>query len=104
MPTIEPGKGVTVINVYRLDPANWDELVELVKQGIETIRNVPGFVSASIHRSFDSTRLTNYNQWRDEAAAKAARDVPAFVELQQHIQQIAQGDPALYTVEYSVEA
>jgi len=102
MPTIEPNKGVTVINVYRVDSAKWDELAELIRQSIDVIRTAPGFVSANIHRSLDSTRLTNYNQWRDEASAKAARDIPEFIELQQKIQQIAQGDPALYTVEYSV--
>jgi hypothetical protein len=40
------------------------------------MRHVPGFVSASIHQSFDGTRVVNYAQWRSRADFEALRQNP----------------------------
>jgi len=56
-------KLITLINVFTVEPANQRQLVELLAQATETsVRHAPGFVSASLHRSLDGTRVTMYAQ------------------------------------------
>jgi hypothetical protein len=42
----------------------------------ETIRYVPGFVSANLHVNFDPTQVFNYAQWKSREAITAARENP----------------------------
>jgi antibiotic biosynthesis monooxygenase (ABM) superfamily enzyme len=54
---------VTLINVFTVEPANQRWLVELLTQATEvSVRRAPGFVSASLHRSTDGTKVTMYAQ------------------------------------------
>jgi len=67
-------KVVTLVNVFTVKAENQQRLVDLLIEATEqTMRNLPGFVSANIHKSFDGTRVVNYAQWRsreDFAALK----------------------------------
>jgi len=81
------GKGgpvVTLINVHICRPQDQERLVSLLVEGVEAIyRHVPGFVSASIHKSLDGVRVTNYAQYESQEAVAAAWShpaVPAFAE------------------------
>ncbi|MGH7866163.1 MAG: antibiotic biosynthesis monooxygenase [Candidatus Dormibacteraceae bacterium] len=43
---------MTLINVFTVDPEKQDRLVKLLDTATEeTIRHLPGFISANIHRS-----------------------------------------------------
>jgi quinol monooxygenase YgiN len=66
MTTISASSDVmTLINVFTVEPANQRRLVELLTEAIEvSLRRAPGFVSASLHRSTDGTKVTMYAQWR----------------------------------------
>jgi heme-degrading monooxygenase HmoA len=56
---------VTLINVFEVPAHRQDALIELLEKAtVEVMRNLPGFVSANIHRSLDGTRVANYAQWR----------------------------------------
>jgi hypothetical protein len=56
---------VTIINVFTVAPANQHRLVELLTQATESsVRHVPGFLSAALHRGMDGTKVTMYAQWR----------------------------------------
>ena len=57
MITISKGaKLVTLINVFTVDPANQQRIVDLLARATESsVRYVPGFVSATLHRSLDGT-------------------------------------------------
>jgi quinol monooxygenase YgiN len=56
---------VTFINVFTVDPSNQRQLMELLARATETsVRHAPGFISASLHRSLDGTKVTMYAQWR----------------------------------------
>jgi quinol monooxygenase YgiN len=58
---------VTLINVFTVDPSNQQELIDLLARATETsVRDVPGFVSAALHRSVDGTKVTMYAQWKSE--------------------------------------
>jgi len=59
---------VTAINVFTVDPSNQQELVDLLAHATETsVRDVPGFVSAALHRSVDGSKVTMVAQWRSAA-------------------------------------
>lgn len=93
--------GVTLINVYEVEPETQKALTDLISRLTEeTIRHRPGFISVNIHASLDGTRVVNYAQWASQA------DFQAFVtspEAQTQVQQFAalakSVSPALYRVE-----
>jgi len=63
---------VTLINVFTVDPADQQRLVELWQRATdEVMRHLPGFVSANVHRSLDGTKVVNYAQWESEDAFRA---------------------------------
>jgi quinol monooxygenase YgiN len=66
MATIAKGSYVvTLVNVFTVTADNQERLAKLLVDATEkTMQFVPGFVSASIHKSFDGTKVINYAQWR----------------------------------------
>jgi quinol monooxygenase YgiN len=58
-------KILTLINTFTVEPVNQKQLVELLTLATETsVRKKQGFISASLHRSIDGTKVTMYSQWR----------------------------------------
>jgi quinol monooxygenase YgiN len=78
MATIEKDKNVmTLVNVFTVKPEKQAELADLlVRATEETMKDLPGFVSASIHRSLDGTKVINYAQWRSKADFEALKANP----------------------------
>jgi|ERR1700733_2408981 len=100
MTTISPShKYVTLINVFTVEPANQQRLVELLARATETsVRHAPGFVSASLHRSLDGTKVTMYAQWRSAEDYQAMRENPAPLPYLQQALAIAKFEPGMYEV------
>jgi quinol monooxygenase YgiN len=89
----------TLINVFTVAPNDQQRLVDLLTTATErTIKHLPGFVSASIHKSTDGTRVVNYAQWHSPGDLDAMLKNPAAQEHIKPIMQIAQADPHLYEV------
>ncbi len=58
-------KILTLINVFTVDPIYQEQLVELLTLATESsVRKMQGFISSSLHRSIDGTKVTMYAQWR----------------------------------------
>jgi len=78
MVVIDPAKKLlTLINVVEVEPDRCDEVVRMFVAATENvISGLDGFVSSSIHRSIDGTRVINYAQWENEAALEASRNHP----------------------------
>lgn len=101
MTTIDTdGRYATLINVFTVAPERQQELVDLLVEATEkVIRHVDGFVSATIHASTDGVRVTNYAQWRDEAAFQAMLADPVAREHMSQASDVATSfEPHLYTV------
>ena len=80
-------KLMTLVNVFTVDPEKQEELAGLlVRATDETMKNLPGFISASIHRSLDGRKVVNYAQWRSQADFLALKDNP---EAQPHMKAAA---------------
>ena len=98
--TISPSrKLVTLINVFTIKPANQRQLLELLARATETsVRHAPGFISASLHRSLDGTKVTMYAQWRSVEDYQAMRENPAPLPYLQQALAIAKFEPGMYEV------
>jgi quinol monooxygenase YgiN len=93
------GNVVTLINVFTVDPANQQRLVELLTRATEiSVRHAPGFVSASLHRSTDGTKVTMYAQWRSAEDYQAMRHDPTPLPFLQEALTIATFEPGMYEV------
>ena len=103
MTTIAENAGfVTAINVFTVDPSNQHRLLELLAGMTESsVRDLPGFVSAALHRSVDGCRVTMYAQW-DSAQHyqdyQAMRSKSGGSSEVTEILAIARFDPATYEV------
>lgn len=71
MPIIVPRTPViTQINVFTVPPERQQPLIEHLARAAAVASEVDGWLSASLHRSLDGTRVVNYAQSADEAAAR----------------------------------
>ena len=59
-----------------------------------SVRRAPGFVSASLHRSTDGTKVTMNPQWRSIDDYQAMRQDPAPLTFLQEALTIAKFEPA----------
>lgn len=69
MTTLDPKDDyVVLINTFTVEPNHADELLTVLSQATEKgMRQMPGFVSASLHLSHDKRHIANYAQWRSQA-------------------------------------
>jgi quinol monooxygenase YgiN len=100
MPVIVKGDRVaTVINVFTVAPADQARLVELLTKATQSsVRHVPGFLAAALHRSLDGTKVTMYAQWRSVEDYQRMRSRPDTSPFLAEAVTIATFDPGLYEV------
>jgi quinol monooxygenase YgiN len=90
---------VTLINVFTVEPENQQKLLELLARATETsVRHAPGFISASLHRGLDGTKVTMYAHWRSVEDYQAMRQNPAPQPYLRQALDIAKFDPGTYEV------
>ena len=95
---------VTLINVFIVTPENQQKLIDMLIEATQkTMKHVPGFVSASFHKSADGTRVANYAQWRRAEDFEAMLRDPRAAEHMKPIMEIATYDAHLYEVVDSFE-
>ena len=105
--TLDPDAGyVTIINTYAVAPERAEELLDaLVRATADTLRYVPGFVSANFHMSLDRTQVVNYAQWQSREAIAAAGADPEVAGRIREVAQIAGSfTPILYKFRQSLTA
>lgn len=91
---------VTLINVFIVDPANQDKLVQILTEATEKVmRHLKGFISANLHKSLDGVRVVNYAQWASKEDFEAIFRNPAALEhMEQAKALVASFDPHLHHV------
>jgi quinol monooxygenase YgiN len=90
---------ITLINVFTVEPANQQRLIELLTEATNvSVRQAPGFVSASLHRGTDGTKVTMYAQWRSLDEYQAMRQDPVPLPFLQEALKIAKFEPGIYEV------
>ena len=100
MLTITAGdRPMTAINVFTVAPADQARLVELLTRATDdSIRHVPGFVAAALHRSHDGTKVTMYAQWATPEDYARMRDRPDASPFLAEALTLARFDPGFYDV------
>ena len=90
---------LTLINVFTVEPVNQQKLVDLLSLATEsTVKNITGFISSSLHRSLDGTKVTMYAQWKSmEDYQKMRNNSTASPYLQQALE-FAKFEPGMYEV------
>lgn len=89
----------TVINVFEVEAANQDELVNLLVEGADkVVRHRPGFVSANILASRDGSRVVNYAQWRSPADLEAILTDPEVQAYGRKAAALGRPAPTVYSV------
>ena len=92
-------KYLTLINVFTVEPINQQRLVDLLTlatQGI--VQHITGFISASLHRSLDGTKVTMYAQWRSLEDYQNMRNNSTASPYLHEALTFAQFDPGMYEV------
>jgi heme-degrading monooxygenase HmoA len=104
MATIGTDRSVlTLVNVFTVAPENQHELVDLLRKATEsTMRHLPGFISATIHRSLDGAKVVNYAQWRSREDFAALMSHPEAVTHMKAAAVLASFDPILCEVVESI--
>ena len=64
----------TVIIIFTVQPEQQQELIEVIKEFLATVKTQPGFVSANLHKSTDGVKVANYAQWSSRSAFEAFRN------------------------------
>lgn len=89
---------VTLVVVFSVDPAQQQKLIEDIIENLETVvKKHSGFVSSSIHKSIDGSRVVNYVQWKTREDFEAyLKNSPRFATSALK----APPDMKIYEVEY----
>ncbi len=89
-----------MINIFTLkEPANQQRLVALLVEATDTtMKRLPGFISANIHRSLDGKKVINYARWRTKADFEAIRKDPSAAGHMKAAAELAEFEPIVCEV------
>jgi hypothetical protein len=73
---------ITLINVFTVEPVN----------------RAPGFMSSTLHRSVDGTKVTMYAQWRSAKDYQAMRQGSGSLPFLQEALIIARFEPSIHEI------
>ena len=99
--TIAPEKDstVTFINVFTVTQANQQRLIDLLTRATDGFVNrAPGFISATLHRSLDGTKVAMYARWRSMEDYQAMRQDPGPLPFLQEALTFAIFEPGMYEI------
>jgi quinol monooxygenase YgiN len=90
---------LTLINVFTVEPVNQQKLVDLLTLATEsTVKNITGFISSSLHRSLDGTKVTMYAQWKSMEDYQNMRNNSTASPYLQQALEFAKFEPGMYEV------
>lgn len=104
MPIIRADRDiVTQINVFTVPPGEQEPLIAWLSDAAGTAREVDGWLSASLHRSLDGTRVVNYAQSVDLDAARRVFDHLMAKGMIEGNKRFGEAHPGLYEVAFTLE-
>lgn len=90
---------LTLINVFTVEPIDQQKLVDLLTLATEsTVRKAAGFISSSLHRSIDGTKVTMYAQWKSIEDYQNMRSNSTASPYLEEALKLARFDPGMYEV------
>jgi quinol monooxygenase YgiN len=92
-------KFLTLINVFTVEPTKQQQLIELLTLATQSsVRYAPGFISSSLHRGLDGTKVTMYAQWQSVDDYQAMRNNATASPYLQQAVALAKFEPGMYEV------
>lgn len=95
---------MTLVNVFTVAPDRQQELIDVLAEAGEVMVELPGFVSANVHRSDDGERVVNYVQGRTLADFQAMQDNPRATPHMRRASELATYDPIMCWVVHTTHA
>lgn len=90
---------IVLINVFTVEPQNQLRLVGILTAATEeVVGRAEGFLSSTLHRSLDGTKVAMRAEWASLAAYQAMRDDPGPRRFFEEALSIARFDPGIYEV------
>ena len=93
---------ITVINSFACEPEQQENLVRALRDAAPELGALPGIVAATLHRSFDGTRVVNYVQVRSVEDYENLRKVGQTKGYFDRITKFATGKPDAHVYEVVV--
>ncbi|MFA7415614.1 MAG: antibiotic biosynthesis monooxygenase [Rhizobium sp.] len=104
MPVIRANSGIiTQINVFTVAEGGQQPLIDLLEESAEFASSIPGWMSASIHRSLDGTRVVNYAQSDSLEASQRIIERLRLEGFLERNRRLGQASPGLYEVVRTLE-
>ena len=94
---------MTQVNVFTVEPEKQQKLIDLLIEAANSVREVPGWISASIHRSPDGTRVVNYAQCESHESWEAVMAKLIEGGYLQRNKELGTAAPGLYEVVFTLE-
>ncbi len=94
---------VTQINVFNVPNGGQERLIDFLSQAARAASQVDGWISASLHRSLDGTRVVNYAQSQDHDAAQRVIAHLRSKGLLEANRQYGVAHPGLYDVVFALD-
>jgi len=93
-----------LINVFTVEQDNQHRLVDLLVRATDGFVNrAPGFISATLHRSLDGTKVTMYAHWLSHEHYQAMRKEPGPLPFFEEALTFASFEPGMYEIVKSFE-
>jgi heme-degrading monooxygenase HmoA len=93
-------KVFTLINTFTVLPSNQQKIIDLLIDITERVTiHMPGFLSATVHRSQDGHHVANYVQWK---TAGNFADVFESEEMQKHMLELRTYATEILPVSYVI--
>jgi antibiotic biosynthesis monooxygenase (ABM) superfamily enzyme len=104
VPIIEANTGVvTQINIFTVPEGGQQALIDFLSEAARFASTTPGWISASVHRSRDGTRIVNYAQSENiEAARRIIERLREGGWLERN-KALGEAHPGLYDVVFTLE-
>ena len=104
MPTIEANtEVVTQINIFTVPEGGQQALIDFLMAAAKFASTTPGWISASVHRSRDGTRVVNYAQSESIEAAQRIIDRLREGGWLERNKALGEAHPGLYDVVFTLE-
>jgi len=92
-------QAVTFINIFTVAPGTQQRVIDLLTDVTQRfVSGAKGFVSSSLHRSLDGTKVTMYAQWASMEDYLAMREDPRSLPYLREVLTMATFEPGAYEV------
>lgn len=88
----------TVIVIFQVKPEQQQELIDAIKEFLETVKTQPGFVSANLHKSIDGVKVANYAQWSSRSAFEAFKNNKEVQVKASKLSELGTSDSHVYEI------